>query len=115
MSQISPTAKYNGRCTVLEAQLADGDTTVIKLPAPGGYASLTVSPDAGASATVKMTNSSSDRLAAGTAKWTTANIGTKGVVTPNTAGEGDSAEILVPITAFKVTASGGAVLVELQQ
>lgn len=86
-----------------------GAPAVLVFPALGP-STVAVYPAPGSSALVEFTTSGQVAVKAGTARWNLSSMGTDGVVNAAT-----TTDIPSPLTALRVTASGGNCTVEVLQ
>ena len=101
---------HTGRVGLVDEIVEDGQSyTFADFPATTP-AVLAIHPSAGATATVSVSISTPDRITEGTARWVPAALGASGSVSVPTI-----VDIPAPLTAIRVSASGGAVAVEVGQ
>ncbi|GJI97027.1 hypothetical protein RugamoR57_37450 [Duganella caerulea] len=98
------------RVSIADYTLNDGETLIHADFPAATPAVLAIHPDPGATATVSVSISTPARIAAGTARWVPAALGAGGSVSVPTI-----TDIPAPLTAIRVSASGGAVAVEVAQ
>lgn len=107
---MQSTTIHTGRVSLTEALIDADETFVFDAFASAAPATLAVHPSPGATATVSYTVSTPARIAAGTARWLPAAIGEDGVVSAPAA-----TDIPAPVTALRVVAALGEVVVEVAQ
>lgn len=103
---------YNGRTYSVESTVPAGASKIIVPPGAGAATLAIHALGSSVSALIELSNSPAARLADGTARWVPARgFGDEGVLANSAALD------IVPssITAVRVTATGGVVVVELQQ
>lgn len=103
---------FNGSTHELHGEIAEGETATIEFPTSTPAAVAVFADGAGAVAEVQMTLSSKAALAAGTARWVPAKLGSGGVIS----GAIDATDIPAPIRALRIANLGvGSVFVDAMQ
>lgn len=104
--------EFNGRLYETRLTVPAGASRVIEFATTDAASLIVHAIGVGVSATVSLTASPKDELTAGTARFLLAKtMGTDGVITNGS----DYSEIVTPLTAIKVEAAGGDVIVEVLQ